>query len=219
MGRRCKSMVTMTTRNKFALGLTVVLAIVAAIIYWPGGGDPDSSDPDQRLAAARALEGKTDEASVAVLRRLSNDRETRVVLAAVSSIKRGRTAERNRKALVTILAESDSPVARSAAATALGHCPEVDVNVLTAVLSNRREDPIVRAGAAKGLAGRRDGKSIPRLVDALEDPDPRVRLWAITAIGRMTALRFDYDAARPPAEQREKIRHIRETLIARKPRR
>ena len=55
------------------------------------------------------------------------------------------------------------------------HCPEVDVKGLTAAMSDGREDPIVRAGAAKGLAGRRDTTSIPRLVDALEDPDSRVR--------------------------------------------
>ena len=50
------------------------------------------------------------------------------------------------------------------------------------------------------------------LVAALEDPDARVRLWAVTAISRTTALRFDYDARVTPEKQRDNIRIIKETL-------
>ena len=206
-----------TRRRRIAVGLIVVLGVVTAIIYWPGGPDPDSSDPDERLAAARDLAGRTDEGSVATLRRLSDDRQERVAIAAVGSLAKGRTAARNRKVLVAILDESDSRAARSAAASAIGDCPEVDLKLLTRVLHNVREDPVVRAGAARGIGRRRDPAGLPQLLNALEDDDPRVRLWAITAIGRITALRFRYDAARPPSEQVEEIRRIRTTLITRRP--
>ena len=102
-------------------------------------------------------------------------------------------------------------MARGAAAAALGECPEVDVRVLTrAMLSD--SDAQARAGAAKGLARRRDKATLPQLVQALEDPDPRVRLWAITAIRRITAFHFKYDAARAPEQQRDEIAFITQTL-------
>lgn len=207
---------TVTTRNRLALGLLAGLIVAVVLVYYftyfSGAGDADSSDPDKRQAAARDLAGKTDEASLKVLSRLSDDPEPRVSITAVRSIVKGREHERNRKALTKILADkARRSVARAAAATALGECPEVNARVLTrAMLVD--DDAQVRVGAARGLAVRRDRTTLPQLVQALSDSDNRVRLWAITAIRRTTAKHFRYDAEKPPARQRAEIKIIREAI-------
>ena len=58
----------------------------------------------------------------------------------------------------------------------------------------------------------RNPKAIPELVAALEDPDERVRIWAITAIHKMIARRFPYDAKLPPERQRHEIDRIKDYL-------
>ena len=206
----------MTIRNRLALGLLVALVVAVALVYYftyfSGAGDADSSDPDKRQAAARDLEGRTDEASLKALHRLSDDPVPRVSITAVMSIGKGREHERNRKALTKILADKARRiVARATAATVLGECPEVNARVLTrAMLVD--DDAQVRVGAARGLAVRRDKATLPQLVQALEDSDSRVRLWAIEAIRRITAMRFRYDAEKPPARQRAEIAEIKKVL-------
>ncbi len=69
-----------------------------------------------------------------------------------------------------------------------------------------------RAGAAKGLARLRKAGAMGQLVKALEDPDRRVRLWAITALSRITALRFIYYARKDPASQQQNIARIKQQL-------
>lgn len=197
-----------TTRHIFVAAVIAALLVAVVIVYCPGGGDPNSSDPQKRLAAVAELRGKTDQASLEVLRRLSDDSEPRVAVAAVNAI--SSDSGKSSRILKEILAGSPSGPARGAAAAALGRCKDVDGGILADALTDK--DPIVRAGAAKGLARRREGAALPEVVAALEDPDARVRLWAITAVARTTALRFDYDAATDPRRQRDKIKFIRETL-------
>jgi HEAT repeat protein len=189
----------------------VVMLVAVVIVYWPGG-DPNSPDPEKRLEAIIQLSGSTDEESVSTLIRLARDPEPHVAIAAVKAI--GAAPKSSHVALQRILARPDnSPPVRAEAVAALGKCPKtnVEVTVLTKVLATDT-DPQVRAGAARGLARRRDGTAMKELVAALEDPDARVRLWAVTAISRTTALRFDYDARIPPEQQQDKIRIIKETL-------
>jgi len=225
--------VTITTRGKILLGVLAVLVAVAVAVYYPGmEGDPYSSDPEQRLAAIRSLAGNTDAESLKILRRLSDDSHRRVAFAAVNAIAQSPDSEPNRKVLLDILSGSTSGVARSAAAAALGKCPGADLTLLTRTLRDLDADPMVRAGAAKGLAklpggavrGDRSTRPdpqvlkarlkiiLPPLIEALSDPDPRVRKWAITAIKRNTGIRFAFDADRQVGQQRDRIRFIIETL-------
>ncbi|MDP6636126.1 MAG: HEAT repeat domain-containing protein [Phycisphaerae bacterium] len=193
------------------VALAVLLGAVA-VVYWPDSGDPDSPDPDKRLQAITELSGQADAEAVKTLVRLTRDSEPRVAIAAVKAI--GAAPKTSHAPLQRILARPDnSPPVRAEAVAALGKCPKknVPVTVLTKVLKSD-PDPQVRAGAARGLARRRDKVAIGELVEALEDPDARVRLWAVTAIGRTTALRFDYDAWTEPEKQQKKIRIIKETL-------
>ena len=231
----------MTDKARLAVlvGVLIILLVAAIVYYYPTmEGDPYSSDPKQRLAAIRSLAGNTDEESLKILRRLSdNDNRLsdndnrRVTFAAVNAIAQSPESEPNRKVLLDVLSSSTSVVARSAAAAALGKCPGADLKLLTETMLTH-PDPMVRAGAAKGLAKRparapRGSKTrrpdkeavrarlkiiLPPLVEALSDADPRVRKWAITAIKRNTAFRFAYDPDRPPGEQRDKIKVIDETL-------
>ena len=195
------------------LVVLVVVLIAIVIVIWPSGGDPNSSDPEQRLKAIAKLSGNADDESIQTLVDLAADPEPNVATAAVKAI--GMFPKLSPAPLRKILARPDiSPAARGEAAAAIGKCPKasVEVTVLTEILASKTEAPQVRAGAARGLARRLDKMALKELVEALEDPDPRVRLWAITAIGRSTAFRFKFDAFAPPARQQNEIRVIKETL-------
>ena len=201
-------------RPRQIAGLVVLLVVLAAIVIvlWPRGGNPNSPDPEERLQVITKLSGRTDAESVSTLIRLSRDPKPHVAIAAVKAI--GAAPKSSHVPLQQILARPDArPPVRAEAVAALGKCPKTNVKVavLTKILT-ADTDPQVRAGAARGLARRRDKTALKELVAALEDPDARVRLWAVTAIGRTTALRFDYDAWTTPEEQSDKIRIIKETL-------
>ena len=198
--------------------IATALAVVAVVIYWPASrGDPNSSDPDDRLAAVLNLTGQTGEGPVRTLRRLSRDAEPRVAVAAVRAIAADKR-DRNRQILSEIVAKAERGAVRGAAAAELGAFPQTDARILIDVLAG---DPSseARAGAAKGLSRAAKGLSrlrkadaMVQLVKALEDPDRRVRLWAITALSRITALRFIYYADKKPASQQQNIARIKQQL-------
>ena len=220
------------------MGVLVALTVAVAFMYFPGDeGDPYSSDPEERLAAIRYLAGNTDDESLKILRHLSDDSVDRVAFVAVKAVgKSADESEPNREVLSDILANSTSTVARSEAAAQLGKCPGADLKLLAETL--KHDDPMIRLGAAKGLARvpernrRRDtskprGRSkpgdakalkarlriiLPPLIEALSDSDPRVRKWAITAIKRNTGQLFDYDPDDEPGKRMGKIRDIEATL-------
>jgi len=198
-------------RTRHIAGLIALVVLLAAVIfvYWPGGGDPDSPEPARRLAAIAELRGSTDEKAVSTLHRLSRDPVPLVAVAAVKAI--GAAPESNHQTLKQILTESDSGAVRGEAAAELGKCKQVKTEILTEVMRTDK-DPQARAGAARGLSRRRDRGALEQLVAALEDGDPRVRLWAITAISRTTAMRFDYDAGKSPEQQQDKISVIKKIL-------
>ena len=201
-------------RPRQIAGLVALVAVLVAIaiVCWHGGGDPNSPDPAMRMRAITRLSGRTDAESVTTLIRLTGDPKPHVAIAAVKAI--GAAPKSSHVPLQQILARPDnSPPVRAEVVAALGNCPKanVKITVLTEILAGDT-DPQVRAGAARGLARRRDKVALKELVAALEDPDARVRLQAVTAIGRTTALRFDYNAWIPPEQQRDKIRIIKETL-------
>lgn len=191
--------------------IAAALAVVAVVIYRPANrGDANSSDPDDRLAAVLNLTGQTGEGAAGTLRRLSRDVEPRVAVAAVRAIAADKH-DRNRQVLSEIVAKAERGAVRGAAAAELGGFPQTDARILIDVLAG---DPSseARAGAAKGLSRLRKGDAMDQLVKSLEDPDRRVRLWAVTALSRITALRFIYYADRDPASQQQNIARIKQQL-------
>ena len=130
---------------------------------------------------------------------------------AVRSIGRVRT-QRRRELLQKIARDTSRPArARGEALAVLGEFDGVPPTVLTSALSNDTNAK-VRRGAAKGLIRMEEPKTIPELVNALNDPDERVRAYANTAIHNMIVRRFDFDPKRSPDEQQEVIERLKAYL-------
>lgn len=208
------------TRALFIAGGGLCLVVVAGLWGWARhqrGGDLDSlarsGNAADRLAAASQLAQRDSGAVRSQLIRMLDDADVAVAAQAAESLGVNPHPD-GRAALERVLAERSRPgEVQAAAAATLGEFSGVDPAILIDVLQTR-EQPLVRAGAAKGLTRLRDVRSVPALSRALEDSDPRVRIWAITAIHKMGARRFPYDARRDPAEQKEVILRIRDYLRA-----
>ncbi len=194
--------------------LVVAVTAVLWLVHGAGGGASDlakSADPEERHKAVERLRGRSSEAARRTLRLLSRDPDRWVAVRAIRALGEDRS-EANRRALTEMVTDRDlSARARGEAAATLGSFKDADPTVLTQALTS---DPNAeaRAGAAKGLVRMRNPKAIPELVRALEDRDPRVRIWAITAIHKMIARRFPYDAKLPPERQRGEIERIKAYL-------
>jgi len=215
----------MQRKHWLFIGILGVVGVVLVLCV-PLSDDSTSDDPAKRKEAAAELKGRSDEASLRTLHRLSQDADVGVARAAVSAIRGGESEkyEPNRRLLTRIATEAKNGKVRGVAAAALGDFAEAPVGVLVDVL--RTDDaPSARAGAARGLARRAklpeawgaDGRSdaIRQLYKSLYDDDPEVRGWAITAISKITALRFNYDARVAPAKQQKELAKIRKALLTR----
>jgi hypothetical protein len=181
----------------------------------PGRAGPQalaqSADPDDRLEAVKRIQADDAPAAQKLLERLCRDGDAGVARAAVRAVARPRS-ERSRDLLRKIAADAEALAeARAEAAAELGRFPQGDPAFLGRLLAADPE-PVVRAGAARGLSLLRDPNAMPVLVAGLEDPDHRVRLWSVTAIHNMIIRRFPYDAALPPATQQRQIERIKAYL-------
>jgi hypothetical protein len=200
-----------------AIGFVAAIAVVAGLLWYLHSRDgaaqelAGSSDPNDRGRAAERLRGRRSDAALRTLRSLSKDKDKWVAIKAVRAIGDDRSAYA-RDALVEILQDKEANAsARGEAASTLGKFKDADPQVLTHALTSDPA-PEARAGAAKGLRRMRKPETIPQLVQALEDGDPRVRTWAITAIHKMIARRFPYDARKSPQAQRQEINRIKAYL-------
>lgn len=202
---------SMRKKLPMALGGIAVLVIAGRLFF--GGGDDaslTSSDPVKRLVAMESLLKENTDAARARLRSMTQDDDPRVIMQSLRGMGINRD-EANRRQLETFAFESPRPEYRREALAALGQYQNVSVSHFTQVLAGDR-DPQARAGAAQALARRADRSTIPAMYKALSDPDARVRVWAITGIKEITFITFIYEAALPPAEQREVIVQIGQWL-------
>ncbi len=71
------------------------------------------------------------------------------------------------------------------------------------------ENPADRILAIRAAAEARDDRSVPLLVDRLEDEDRAVRFFAIIALDKITGHRFGYDYAKPDAGRRKAVERWR----------
>jgi hypothetical protein len=70
--------------------------------------------------------------------------------------------------------------------------------------------PDVRAAAADALGAMKDLESMPLLLDAMEDPDARVRGRAGAAVRRILGADFFFRAEDPPDRREETLGRIRD---------
>lgn len=197
------------------LGLLVLAGAIALVSYLTGPGRgadrlASSGDPQERLKAVEASGGDRSEAASERLSQLSRDSDLRVARGAVRALADNRT-DRNRELLMEIMEDkSRRGRVRGEAAATLGEYEGTDFRVLTNAL--RDPDKDARAGAAKGLVRLRKPEAVPELYRALSDPDPEVRMWAISAINKVVVIRFNYDAGKPPGSQVKQIEYIGQLL-------
>lgn len=81
------------------------------------------------------------------------------------------------------LLEDPAPAVRSAAAEALGRCDDASVTDALAAALAREGDAPTRGSLLRALGRLGPDGHLHRLVEALEDPDPDVRLAAIEGLG------------------------------------
>jgi HEAT repeat protein len=212
----------------FSTGFLVLVAAVALVLWLV---DSRTGNVEKLSGSAKAVDrmeavdkaGKSSSGGASkALEKLSRDRDENVAVRAIWALGDS-PGDRNRDALRRIVTDkSVRPRVRGEAAAALGKHEDAGSAILKDTLVGDG-DPQVRAGAAKGLsrvAGRQKtvegAKSIiPQLSRALEDPDPNVRAWAITAIHKLIVRRFQYSATASPETQQEQIEAIRKYLRGR----
>jgi len=195
--------------------LLVFLGLLAA---GPAGcgsskGGQGEGDVDELLAEIEAQRQRGARADVKRLNALAENSHERVSAAAISALGQSGTTEGDQH-LAEILRGGADAEARANAAVALGANPSADPQTITPYLA-QGNDPVVRAGAAQGLArwsSPQRREALPTLVAALDDPDPKVRAWAIRGIHRISVKRFLYDPAQPPQTQRQQIDYIKRRL-------
>ena len=202
-------------RGIAALALFAAAVTTGAWYYHHRGGSAvwraASDDPNGRLLAAADLGDSTSGVARETLVRLAGDASVAVAVQAVQSLGRN-VCPANREAMSSLLTSPHlRPEARAEALAEMGRFPDADPHPLIAALA-ADDDARIRAGAAMGLTRLRNPAALPELSRRLEDPDPRVRIWAITGIHRMITRRFPYDAKADPATQAAVIRKIRTYL-------
>lgn len=187
----------------------IAIALVINVLFFSNDAryDINSPDPVERLAAVEDYRNDRTGGSREVLIRVAeSDNDERVKLASISAMRHNRD-EDTEKALRRMAREEKSPAVRGEAWVVLAEYKNVATSELTGVLQSE-SNPIVRIGAAQGLANRADRKSAPNMFRALGDPDEKVRAWAITAIRQITKVGFLYDAGKTPGEQVQVIQQI-----------
>ncbi len=204
-------------RVLFAMGVAAWVGLTGWLWYEHGYGGraarlANSPRAEERLAAVGKLRGLGGDLARRTLYRLSGDPDRRVAAAAVRALGE-RKDRRNQELLERIVVEGKSGGARGEAAAALAAHAPADRALLVKTMRSD-PDPRARAGAALGLARSRDRASLPDLLAALDDPDARVRIRAITAIHRILIFRFPYQADQPRDVRRAQMDVIRSTLAS-----
>lgn len=82
-------------------------------------------------------------------------------------------------------------------------------------LGLQSDDPSQRIQACIEAVRLEDRKSLPLLVERLEDGSADVRLFAVTALKKMTGQALGYRYYAPPAERADAVRRWREWLKSR----
>jgi hypothetical protein len=87
---------------------------------------------------------------------------------------------------------------------------QASVSALRRVVAESRS-PQVRAIAFQALGAFGDIESGPAMIEAMDDPDPRVRGRAAVAMVNILGVDFQFRAEDPPAKRRAIVDHVRRT--------
>ncbi len=105
-----------------------------------------------------------------------------------------------------------------ALATLTGGCltyePEAEGDLYARL---QHEDPTIRAEAIRAAARAGDAEAVPYLVDRLTDTEAEVRLFALTALRKITGRTMGYRYYDAPAKRMEAVRRWRRWLEAGRP--
>jgi len=144
----------------------------------------DAADPLCRAGAAEVMGLMGGEAAAQALVKRLDDPEPRVRAAVATAL--GRIADPTKAtALLPLLADDDPDVVR-AAARALGNIGDPKVAAPLAEALTQADQPLlVRRALAAALARAPHPDAQPALLEALGDPDPQVRGYAVEALGHV----------------------------------
>jgi len=194
--------------------LLAAVALAAGLGYWYGYGGravglAESEDVADRLEAVEILRGRDSGLAERVFRKLSDDPELRVALAAV----RAAGESEGCRALLIERCKGGRKEVRAVAAAELGRFQDTDSRMLIGLLTD--DSAAVRVGAAEGLARKRDPAALDALVAAMSDADVGVRRQAYTALCRTLGLRFTYRADAPSDQRARAIAVVKDYLAKR----
>jgi hypothetical protein len=85
----------------------------------------------------------------------------------------------------------------------------VQSEVHSAVAEYHGTEPEVLVPLARAVAKQRDWRSLPRMFDLMEHPDPKVRGKAGAAVKVICGADYGFRAEDPPAKRQEALRRIR----------
>jgi HEAT repeat protein len=201
------------------IAAVVAVALVIGVFAWlarPGGErnvveqiNDTETEPEKRKELVRQLDSEDEQQREALIR-LVDDPHLPTAMGAVNRLGRKRTEE-NRRALKEVVRKAKHPIVRGKAAEQLGGFENTTASELTALLkADQVDDPAVRAGAARGLRRLKDDAAIPELLEALNDPDKNVRMWAISAIRALVPGKaWPFHAEAPASTRAKEIANIR----------
>jgi uncharacterized iron-regulated membrane protein len=92
--------------------------------------------------------------------------------------------------------------------------PEADGDLYARL---QHEDPTIRAEAIRAAARQKDQQAVAYLVDRLTDTEAEVRLFALTALRKITGRTMGYRYYDAPAERMEAVRRWRRWIEAGRP--
>jgi hypothetical protein len=91
---------------------------------------------------------------------------------------------------------------------------EARTSVHQALAEYRGNEPEVLVPLVQSVLKQRDHKSLPRLLDLMEHPDPRVRGKAGAALSEIMGADYGFRAGDPPEKRRKVLKYVREIYPA-----
>lgn len=192
------------------IGAVVVIAGAVAIYHWRDAGvisDAFSADSRaERLAAIDELAYCTSGSAAEALDELSRDEDAEIAARALHAMARSEEQDRHRPRIVEAM-DADRPAVREAAAAAMAYLgQDAAFEALKDLLVPGAEpDPGVRAAAAGTLGQLNRWESFLPLVEAMDDPSPKVRGRAYAGVKKMIGRDYRF---RPNLPRSERLRII-----------
>ena len=184
----------------------LIIGALLAVYAFDDEGDAlaqiNSSDPQQRLKALDRLAERPSKRADAALVKAFDDPDPRVAGRAVAKV--GNWTHRDGLPHVTRALRDPRPEVRAAAVASVGKLrlrEEVNTAPMIKMLADARQPREVRATAARSLGRMHCWEAMPQLVAALEDPDPRVRGQAGSAIRKILGVDFGFRAKDPDRQK------------------